>query len=320
MTGRKTGLGRGLDALLGNAGASAKSAPAAPAGSTAGQMSATVPLAAPAPGPAPAGDGLRKLPLGLLQPGVYQPRRDMHKETLEELAESIRAQGILSPISVRPVSGGSSQRYEIIAGERRWRAAQIAGLSEIPVIVRDVDDEQAAAIALIENLQREDLNPIEEAEGLRRLIEEFDLTHQEAGRAVGKSRAAVSNLIRLLDLAPEVLKLLASGALDMGHARALLALSGARSQAEAAREVVERGLSVRETEALVKRLQSGASTRSGNHQVGGRLDPDIRRLQDDLGSRLGAKVAIQHSAKGRGKLIISYNSSDELEGILGHIK
>jgi len=321
MTGRKTGLGRGLDALLGNAGATANSAPAAPASSTAGQMSATVPLAAPAPGLAPAGDGLRKLPLGLLQPGVYQPRRDMHKETLEELADSIRSQGILSPISVRPVAGGdSSQRYEIIAGERRWRAAQIAGLSEIPVIVRNVDDEQAAAIALIENLQREDLNPIEEAEGLRRLIEEFDLTHQEAGRAVGKSRAAVSNLIRLLDLASEVLKLLASGALDMGHARALLALSGARSQADAAREVVERGLSVRETEALVKRLQSGTSKKTGNNQQGGRLDPDIRRLQDDLGSRLGAKVAIQHSAKGRGKLIISYNSSDELEGILGHIK
>lgn len=320
MTGRKTGLGRGLDALLGNAGASAKPAPAAPAGSTAGQMSATVPLAAPSPGAAPAGDGLRKLPLGLLQPGVYQPRRDMHKETLEELADSIRSQGILSPISVRPVAGGdSSQRYEIIAGERRWRAAQIAGLSEIPVIVRNVDDEQAAAIALIENLQREDLNPIEEAEGLRRLIEEFDLTHQEAGRAVGKSRAAVSNLIRLLDLAPEVLKLLASGELDMGHARALLALSGARSQAEAAREVVDRGLSVRETEALVKRLQSGAGTRAGSNQAG-RLDPDIRRLQDDLGSRLGAKVAIQHSARGTGKLIISYNSSDELEGILGHIK
>lgn len=320
MTGRKTGLGRGLDALLGNAGASAKPAPAAPTGSIAGQISATAPLAASVPGATPAGDGLRKLPLGLLQPGVYQPRRDMHKETLEELADSIRSQGILSPISVRPVAGGdSSQRYEIIAGERRWRAAQIAGLSEIPVIIRNVDDEQAAAIALIENLQREDLNPIEEAEGLRRLIEEFDLTHQEAGRAVGKSRAAVSNLIRLLDLAPEVLKLLASGELDMGHARALLALSGARSQAEAAREVVDRGLSVRETEALVKRLQSGASTRTGNKQ-GGRLDPDIRRLQDDLGNRLGAKVAIQHSTKGSGKLIISYNSSDELEGILGHIK
>jgi len=317
MTGRKTGLGRGLDALLGNPGAAARPAAVAPANNSAGQVSATVPLA---PSAAPAGDGLRNLPLGLLQPGVYQPRRDMHKETLEELAESIRAQGILSPISVRPVSGGSSQRYEIIAGERRWRAAQIAGLSEIPVIVRNVDDEQAAAIALIENLQREDLNPIEEAEGLRRLIEEFDLTHQEAGRAVGKSRAAVSNLIRLLDLAPEVLKLLASGALDMGHARALLALSGARSQADAAREVVERGLSVRETEALVKRLQSGTSKKAGNNQQGGRLDPDIRRLQDDLGSRLGAKVAIQHSAKGRGKLIISYNSSDELEGILGHIK
>jgi len=315
MTGRKTGLGRGLDALLGNPGAAVKPAPAATANS-AGQVSAT---AAPAQAAVPAGDGLRKLPLDLLQPGVYQPRRDMHKETLEELAESIRSQGILSPISVRPVAGGGgSQRYEIIAGERRWRAAQIAGLGEIPAIVRNVDDEQAAAIALIENLQREDLNPIEEAEGLRRLIEEFDLTHQEAGRAVGKSRAAVSNLIRLLDLAPEVLKLLASGALDMGHARALLALSGARSQAEAAREVVERGLSVRETEALVKRLQSGAK-RTGNTQ-GGRVDPDIRRLQDDLGNRLGAKVAIQHSAKGRGKLIISYNSSDELEGILGHIK
>ena len=318
MTGRKTGLGRGLDALLGNPGASAKPAPAASATGTAGQPNPVVPSA---PAGVPAGDGLRKLPLDLLQPGVYQPRRDMHKETLEELAESIRSQGILSPISVRPVAGGgSSQRYEIIAGERRWRAAQIAGLGEIPVIVRNVDDEQAAAIALIENLQREDLNPIEEAEGLRRLIDEFDLTHQEAGRAVGKSRAAVSNLIRLLDLAPEVLKLLASGSLDMGHARALLALSGARSQAEAAREVVERGLSVRETEALVKRLQSATNKKTGNNQQGGRLDPDIRRLQDDLGNRLGAKVAIQHSAKGRGKLIISYNSSDELEGILGHIK
>jgi ParB family chromosome partitioning protein len=266
------------------------------------------------------GDGLRKIPLDLLQPGVYQPRRDMHKETLEELADSIRTQGILSPISVRPVTGiGPSQKFEIIAGERRWRAAQLAGLTEIPVIVRNVNDEQAAAIALIENLQREDLNPIEQAEGLRRLIEEFDLTHQEAGRAVGKSRAAVSNLIRLLDLAPEVLQLLVSGQLDMGHARALLALSGARSQADAAREVIDRGLSVRETEALVKRLQSGKGTKTGK-SGGGRLDPDIRRLQDDLGTRLGATVAIQHSAKGSGKLIISYNSSDELEGILGHIK
>lgn len=320
MAGKKTGLGRGLDALLGNTGVAVNPPPPALA------QSAQVPVSGvgtpAAVSAVPAGEGLRKLPLSLLQPGIYQPRRDMHKETLEELAESIRTQGILSPISVRPVAGGTSaQRYEIIAGERRWRAAQIAGLSEIPAIVRNVNDEQAAAIALIENLQREDLNPIEQAEGLRRLIEEFDLTHQEAGKAVGKSRAAVSNLIRLLDLAPEVLKLLATGALDMGHARALLALSGARSQAEAAREVVERGLSVRETEALVKRLQSGRGKKGGNKgNAGGRLDPDISRLQNDLGTRLGAKVAIQHSAKGSGKLVISYNSSDELEGILGHIK
>jgi len=317
MAGRKTGLGRGLDALLGNPGVPVErpQARVPQTASTAAPTSSTP--VAPA---VPSGEGLRKLPLGILQPGAYQPRRDMHKETLEELADSIRAQGILSPISVRPVGGGEGpQRYEIIAGERRWRAAQIAGLNDIPAIVRNVDDEQAAAIALIENLQREDLNPIEEAEGLRRLIEEFDLTHQEAGRAVGKSRAAVSNLIRLLDLAPEVLKLLASGELDMGHARALLALSGARSQAEAAREVVDRGLSVRETEALVKRLLSGKSGKPGNQQ-GGRVDPDIRRLQDDLGTRLGAKVAIQHTARGKGKLIISYNSPDELEGILGHIK
>lgn len=321
MAGRKTGLGRGLDALLGPmTGTSATNEPVVPVRVSPAATPAAATTAQP-PAPAPSADGLRKLPLGLLQPGVYQPRRDMHKETLEELAESIRSQGVLAPISVRPVAGeGSSQRYEIIAGERRWRAAQIAGLSEIPAIVRNVNDEQAAAIALIENLQREDLNPIEQAEGLRRLIEEFDLTHQEAGRAVGKSRAAVSNLIRLLELAPEVLKLLATGELDMGHARALLALSGARSQVEAAREVVDRGLSVRETEALVKRLQAGGSKRKGKQSGDTRVDPDIRRLQDDLGSRLGAIVAIQHSTTGKGKLIISYNSTDELEGILRHIQ
>jgi ParB family chromosome partitioning protein len=188
----------------------------------------------------------------------------------------------------------------------------------MPVIVRDVDDEQAAAIALIENLQREDLNPLEEALGLVRLIDEFDLTHQEAGRAVGKSRAAVSNLIRLLELCAEAQQLLAEGKLDMGHARALLALSGSRSQAEAAREVIAKGLSVRQTEALVKRLQSGASThRTKTAPV---VDRDIQRLQNDLGDKLGAKVAIQHGAKGKGKLVISYNSNDELEGILEHIK
>ncbi|TDJ46054.1 MAG: ParB/RepB/Spo0J family partition protein [Gammaproteobacteria bacterium] len=311
MATKKTGLGRGLDALLGPM-TPAKyqpdqgQAPDGLAQETPADQS-TVPIA-----------GLQMLPLELLQPGAYQPRRDMHKETLEELADSIRSQGVLSPISVRALPGTTPTHYEIIAGERRWRACQIAGLAAMPVIIRDVDDEQAAAIALIENLQREDLNPLEQAEGLLRLIDEFDLTHQEAGRAVGKSRAAVSNLIRLLDLSPDALKLLASGQLDMGHARALLGLSGSRNQADAAREVVAKDLSVRQTEALVKRLQKGSSSNSSNNKA--TVDPDIRRLQLELGEKLGAKVAIQHTVKGAGKLVISYNSNDELEGILGHIK
>jgi ParB family chromosome partitioning protein len=316
MATKKTGLGRGLDALLG---------PMNPAKPQPDQGLEETPVAsdgsaprAQAIQPASSVAGLQTLSLELLQPGAYQPRRDMHKETLEELADSIRSQGVLSPISVRLLPGTTPTHYEIIAGERRWRASQIAGLAEMPVIIRDVDDEQAAAIALIENLQREDLNPLEEAEGLLRLIDEFDLTHQDAGRAVGKSRAAVSNLIRLLDLSPDALKLLASGQLDMGHARALLGLSGSRSQADAAREVVAKGLSVRQTEAMVKRLQKGSSNTSSNNNSG--VDADIRRLQQDLGEKLGAKVAIQHTAKGKGKLVISYNSNDELEGILGHIK
>jgi ParB family chromosome partitioning protein len=308
MATQKKGLGRGLDALLGPVADQVETAkPGGQAGAVAG------PPAAPYVASA---NGLRIIPVDLLQPGEYQPRRDMHSDTLEELADSIRTQGILAPISVRPVhSGGGATRYEIIAGERRWRAAQIAGLDQIPAIIRDVDDEGAAAIALIENLQREDLNTLEEAEGLKRLIDEFELTHQEAATAVGKSRAAVSNLIRLLDLAPPVLQMLASGDLDMGHARALLALSGERSQIEAAQRVVSHGLSVRETEALVKRLQAGKSAKASK---GRSLDPDIRRLQMELGDRLGAKVAIQHSAKGSGKLTISYNSVDELDGILKH--
>ncbi len=325
MATKKTGLGRGLDALLGgslNEPAAAGTA-SAPAGNPA-SVDVTGVTRNPLSGPAVvAGNGLRDLDLDQLRPGKYQPRRDMHRETLRELADSIKQEGVLQPISVRPLGDGNSGtvRYEIIAGERRWRAAQLAGIEKIPAIVRDVDDEQAAAIALIENLQREDLNPYEEALGLQRLIDEFQLTHQEAATAVGKSRAAVSNLIRLLELAPEVQKLLADGSLSMGHARALLGLSGARSQANAAADVIARGLSVRQTEALVKKLQAGGSALPA---PGPAMSADIRRLQDELSGKLGAKVAIQHVAtgkdKGKGKLVISYNSVDELDGILKHIK
>jgi len=316
MAAKKTGLGRGLDALLGPI----DSVPLKANENLSSEIRAAAPaLAVETPPKAEAANGMRNIALDLLQPGAYQPRRDMHKETLEELAASIRTQGVLAPISVRPVTaGGGATRYEIIAGERRWRAAQLAGLSEIPAVVRNVDDEGAAAIALIENLQREDLNPLEEAEGLKRLIDEFQLTHQEAATAVGKSRAAVSNLLRLLDLAPQVLQLLAGGDLDMGHARALLGLSGARSQVEAAQKIVLGNLSVRQTEALVRRLQAGQT--AGGKGTGGSLDPDVKRLQDDLGQKLAAKVAIQHTAKGKGKLVISYNSVDELDGILARIK
>jgi ParB family chromosome partitioning protein len=258
-----------------------------------------------------AGDALKSLPVDLIQRGKYQPRKNMHAETLEELADSIRAQGVVQPIVVRPIKGG---RYEIIAGERRWRAAQIASLHEIPAIVKDVPDSAAVAMALIENIQRENLNPLEEARALERLIDEFEMTHQQASEAVGRSRAAVSNLLRLLELTPTVAGLVEEGRLEMGHARALLALKDAR-QDEAAREVAAKGLSVRETEKLVRRLGEPENSRSPR-----RLDPDIRRLQEDLTERLGARVMVQPGAKGRGKLVINYTSLDELDGILGHIR
>ncbi|HET8551931.1 MAG TPA: ParB/RepB/Spo0J family partition protein [Gammaproteobacteria bacterium] len=258
-----------------------------------------------------AGDSLKTLPVDLIQRGKYQPRKDMHADTLEELADSIKAQGVVQPIVVRPIKGS---RYEIIAGERRWRAAQMAGLHEIPAVIRDVPDRAAIAMALIENIQRENLNPLEEARALERLIDEFEMTHQQASEAVGRSRAAVSNLLRLLELTPATAKLVEEGRLEMGHARALLALKGA-AQDGAAREVAAKGLSVRETEKLVRRLgepKTPAPTR--------RLDPDIRRLQEDLTERLGARVSVQPGPKGRGKLVISYTSLDELDGILGHIR
>jgi ParB family transcriptional regulator, chromosome partitioning protein len=299
---RKPTLGRGLADLLG-----ARPPPA--------------PAAAPAPAPQATGDELRKLPLDLLQRGKYQPRVDMRQETLAELAASIKVQGVVQPIVVRPVQGngnGESQRYEIIAGERRWRAAQMAGLAEIPAVVRHIPDESAIAVALIENIQREDLNPLEEARALSRLISEFGLTHQQAADAVGRSRAGVSNLLRLLELTPEVCALLEQRTLEMGHARALLALTQRRQQSEVAALVAKKGLSVRETEALIRRLQAPAGAAAANDTNA--RDPNVERLERELADKLGARVAIQHGSGGRGKLVVNYNSLDELDGIIEHIR
>jgi ParB family chromosome partitioning protein len=263
---------------------------------------------------------MANLPLDLLQRGKYQPRVDMREESLRELADSIKSQGLVQPILVRPLARAldhESQRYEIIAGERRWRAAQMAGLADIPAVIRDVPDEAAVAMALIENIQREDLNPLEEARALQRLVEEFGLTHQSAAEAVGRSRASVSNLLRLMDLADEVKGLLESRRLEMGHARALLGLTARRQQIEVAALVAKKGLSVRETEALVRRLAAPATAKTGEAIAG---DPDIQRLERELADKLGAKVLFQHAVSGKGKLVVSYNSLDELEGILSHIR
>ena len=310
MMQKKPTLGRGLAELLGQG---APPRPAPLTGSGEPQV----------PAPAPAGEELAHLPLDVLQRGRYQPRIDMRPETLEELAASIKAQGVVQPIVVRPLGAvaGESQRYEIIAGERRWRAAQIAGLASIPAVIRRIPDEAAIAVALIENIQRESLNPLEEARALERLITEFELTHAQAAEAVGRSRAAVSNLLRLLELAPEAGALLERRELEMGHARALLALSGRRQQAEVAALVAKKSLSVRETEALVRRMQQRGTEaeRGPGAQDAGAADPNVRRLEQDLADKLGAKVLIQHSRGGKGKLVVSYNSLDELDGILAHI-
>ena len=267
---------------------------------------------APADAPTSPADGsLCKLPVDMIERGQYQPRVDMHQESLQDLADSISAQGVVQPIVVRAVGEG---RYEIIAGERRWRASQLAGLHEIPAVVREVDDRDAIAIALIENIQREDLNPLEEARALERLIKEFELTHEQAAEAVGRSRAAVSNLLRLLDLEDSVKALVEQGELEMGHARALLALSGKR-QLEAARQVINRGLTVRATEGLVKSLQRPATAKPPKASK----DVNIQRLETDLADTLGARVAVRQGRGGKGKLEISYNSLDELDGILEHI-
>jgi ParB family chromosome partitioning protein len=264
---------------------------------------------------------LAKIPVDLLQRGRFQPRLDMRPESLQELADSIRAQGVVQPIVVRPLTAqrtGEPLRYEIIAGERRWRAAQMAGLHEMPAVIRHVADEAAVAMSLIENIQRENLNPLEEARALDRLIREFDMTHQTAADAVGRSRAAVSNLLRLLELADEVKALVETRQIEMGHARALLGLGAARQQVEVAMLVAKKGLSVRETEALVRRLSTHKEAVSEREAP--RLDPNIKRLEQDLTDKLGARVQLQHGQKGGGKLVIAYHSLDELDGILAHIQ
>ena len=285
MTGaKKRGLGRGLDALLGGA---------------------KLEVAA---------DRLRVVPIERLAPGVFQPRKEIDSGKLQELADSISAQGVVQPVVAREIA---VDRFEIIAGERRWRAAQLAGLGEIPVIVRKVSDQAALAIALIENIQREDLNAMEEAEALKRLLDEYRMTHQQLADAVGKSRATVSNLLRLNELHPEVKILLARGRIEMGHARALLGLVREVQEAAALR-IVERELTVRATEALVQSLRQGGALRSA--PAGVTKDPDIRRLENDMSERLGAPVVIRHGGKGSGQIVIRYGSLDELDGVLARFQ
>jgi len=290
MATKKRGLGRGLDALLG--------------GTTATALQEEAAHIEPRE--------LQYVPLDLIQRGKYQPRRDMDATALEELAQSIRAQGVMQPIVVRPIAGG---RFEIIAGERRWRASQQAGLDKIPAMVREVPDEAAIAMALIENIQREDLNPIEEAVALQRLQQEFQLTQQQVAEAVGKSRVTITNLLRLIALPEEIKTLLSHGDLEMGHARALLGLP-LEQQVEGARHVVARALTVRQTEALVRQWLSTKEKPA----TAVKADPDITRLEQRLAERLGSPVQIKHGNKGKGQLVIRYNSLDELQGVLAHIR
>jgi len=275
------GLGRGLDALLGGGEENARR------------------------------DAQATLPVGAIRPGKYQPRTRMDEKSLQELAASIKAQGLMQPLLVRPIG---REQYELIAGERRWRAAQMAGLSEVPVLVREVPDNVALAMALVENIQRENLNPIEEAGGLQRLIEEFRMTHEQAADAVGRSRSATTNLLRLLKLAKPVQAMLMQGTLEMGHARALLGLDGAR-QIEAANRIAARGLSVRESEALATRLQRSPGARRKH-----RTDRDLARLEEEVSARLGTTVQIRPGRKGSGTIHISYSGLDHLDQLLKKLR
>ncbi|ATH77086.1 ParB/RepB/Spo0J family partition protein [Halomonas sp. NyZ770] len=312
---RKRALGRGLDALIG---AGARRRDSLDLTSSASQgTEALLPEGASAEAAQDDAhaERLERLPLGQLTRGKYQPRRDIQPEALEELADSIRAQGVMQPIVVRPIG---PDRYEIIAGERRWRAAQLAELDVIPAVIRHVSDDVALALALIENIQRENLNAIEEALALKRLAEEFELTQQQVADAVGKSRTQVANLLRLLALDPEVQTLLERGDLDMGHARALLSLNSAQ-QRQVAHEVVNQDLTVRDTEALVKKVHDTQQAPAASAKKVAKT-ADVARLETHLGELLGAPVSIDHGQKGKGKVTIRYTSLEELDGILAHIK
>ncbi|MCX7105592.1 MAG: ParB/RepB/Spo0J family partition protein [Methylococcales bacterium] len=282
MSSIKRGLGRGLDALLGDISVAEEKK-----------------------------QHLQSLPIESMQRGKYQPRKDLNPEKLQELADSIKAQGVIQPIIVRKIS---FEKYEIVAGERRWRASQLAGLTQIPVVIKEIDDRTAMAMALIENIQREDLNPLEEAEALKRLLDEFEMTHQLIAEAIGKSRTTVTNLLRLMDLHPDVKKLLLSNHLEMGHARALLSLEGSK-QVALANKVIKEGLTVRATERLVK--ESHVDPKNQKIKL---IDNDTVKLQDELTGKLGAKVTIDHKENGSGKLVITYTSLDELDGIIELLK
>lgn len=308
MAAKKRGLGKGLNALLSTSSSRANAKTASTVSVEANPALTTDVSREPNDG------DLRYLPVDIIQRGKYQPRRDMQPEALEELAQSIKAQGVMQPIVVRLVSPG---KYEIIAGERRWRATQIAQLDTIPAVIRKVPDEAAIAMALIENIQREDLNPMEEAVALSRLQQEFELTHQQVAEAVGKSRTTVTNLLRLMTLRDDVQRMLEYGDLEMGHARALLGLPTER-QSQAANTVVSKGMTVRQTESMVRSLL--ASLDSLTKATDKKIDTDIKQLQDQLSEKIGVPVLVQHSAKGKGKLVLKYNNLDELDGILNHIK
>ncbi len=303
---KRKGLGRGLDSLISGA-TGVASADAIRSATEALKIDETEQKV----------DGtLKQLPVEFLQRGKYQPRRDMSHEALEELASSIKAQGVMQPIVVRPIGERGDNRYEIIAGERRWRATQLAGLDSIPAVIREVADETAIAMALIENIQREDLNPVEEAIALKRLQEEFELTQQEVAETVGKSRTAVTNLLRLLNLSEEVKTLLEHGDIEMGHARCLLSLDDI-GQRDTARIIVAKGLSVRQAEALVRKMQEEAKAPTAESATS---SPDLTHLEEGLAEHVGVPVSVQHGAKGKGKLIFKYNNLDELDGILNHLR